>query len=165
VFLYFKGVHKVIPYLLPAPLPSAHLCYCSIKQQKIFFLETPAKKDIGADLLVGVALGLLTTLTLFALLILAFVKVQSRRRGNNNNNSNNNGNGTQQQQQQQQQSDDPNGSRTFLSASPSSSDDPDVIPLQMSKLSKMENNPVFTCLMKKFRKKNFYLKSNGKDGY
>jgi hypothetical protein len=119
-----------------------HLCYCAKKNIK-FFSETPAKKDIGADLLVGVALGLLTTLTLFALLILAFVKVQSRRRGNNNNNSNNNGNGTQQQQQQQQQqqSDDANGSRTFLSASPSSSDDPDVIPLQMSKLSKKENNP------------------------
>jgi heme/copper-type cytochrome/quinol oxidase subunit 3 len=42
--------------------------------------ETPAKKDMGADLLIGIALGLLTTLTLFALLILAFVKIQSRRR-------------------------------------------------------------------------------------
>ncbi len=87
--------------------------------------------------MIGVVLGLLTTLTLFALLILAFVKVQTRRRGN--------GPPPLQQQpppsQQAQQHDDhrqmnAKGSRTFLSTSPSSSEDPDVIPLQMSKLSK-----------------------------
>jgi hypothetical protein len=150
-FYILRGYKRLPLTSSRPPLPSVHLSYCAKKNIK-FFSETPAKKDIGADLLVGVALGLLTTLTLFALLILAFVKVQSRRRGNNNNNSNNNGNGTQ-QQQQQQQSDDANGSRTFLSASPSSSEDPDVIPLQMSKLSKKENNPLLTCLMKKFRKK------------
>ena len=99
------------------------------------FPETPAKKDMGTDLLIGVALGLLTTLTLFALLILAFVKIQSRRRSPPSQQQ------QQQQQQQQlhQQSDEPlaANSRTFLSASPSSSEDPDLIPLQMSKISKL----------------------------
>ena len=90
---------------------------------------------MGTDLLIGVALGLLTTLTLFALLILAFVKIQSRRRSPPSQQQ------QQQQQQQQlhQQSDEPlaANSRTFLSASPSSSEDPDLIPLQMSKISKL----------------------------
>ena len=91
---------------------------------------------MGTDLLIGVALGLLTTLTLFALLILAFVKIQSRRRSPPSQQQ------QQQQQQLHQQSDEPlaANSRTFLSASPSSSEDPDLIPLQMSKISKLTVN-------------------------
>lgn len=84
--------------------------------------------------------GLLTTLTLLATLIIAYIKVQAHRRGVSQ---------QQPQQAQQQQQDPPEqqpdnlqsqrkDTRAFLPTSPSTSDEPDVVQLQMSKMSKTE---------------------------
>jgi len=79
--------------------------------------------------------GLLTTLTLLATLIIAYIKVQAHRRSGAQQNQQ-----PQVQQEQQEQLQDnlqgqcKDARKTFMATSPSTSDEPDVVQMQMSKL-------------------------------